>query len=188
MRMPPSPAVVVNVRSGPYYLCAFDDRLAPIVASWVRDGQDLLWLAPKTPPPLTATKVMAWVRPDGFPFLLRRDDVAEPLGYLELNPMSVPKRHFWMGHCVIDARHRGRGLGRLMVDLMLDEAFLHRRMNRVSLIVFPDNLPAVRCYRRAGFLDVGEQARYFPTTGRQCRMLQMSIDRERHEQIRAGSA
>ena len=50
MAMTPSPAAAVPVRDGPYYLSAFDKPMAPIVASWVGDERELLWLAPKTPP------------------------------------------------------------------------------------------------------------------------------------------
>ncbi len=79
-------------------------------------------------------------------------------------------------------------MGVLMVGLILDEGFRNRRLERVSLVVFPENLAAIRCYRRAGFLDAGEQVRYFPTTGRRCRLLRMTIDRKRYDLIRAESA
>ena len=183
-----SPTAVVRVRNGAYYLCAFDKLMAPIVAGWPRDDRELFWLAPKTPPPLTPAKVTAWPGPDGCPLLFRRDGVDEPLGYIELNPMPAQKRHLWMGHCVVPHERRGCGLGRAMVELMLDEAFLRRRADRVSLIVFPDNVRAIRCYRRVGFVDASEQLKHFPTTGRQHRMLRMSIDREQYELARRESA
>ena len=188
MAMTPSPATALTARDGPYYLSAFDKGMASLVASWTRDEGELLWLAPKTPPPLTAAKVMAWPGPGGCPLLLYRDGAPEPLGYLELNPMASEGRHFWMGHFVLDPDHRGQGLGVLMVGLMLDEGFRNRRIERISLVVFPENLSAVRCYRWAGFLDAGEQVRYFPTTGRRCRLLRMTIDRQGYDLIRAESA
>ena len=167
-------------RRGPYYLTPFDKLLAPVVASWAREDLELFWLAPKTPPPLTPTKVVAWASPDGRPLLFCSDDSPDgPLGYLELNPMPADWGHFWLGHCVAHPECRGVGIGRRMISLALDLAFHGRRAYRVSLVVFPENEMAVRCYRRAGFIDAGDQWKFFTTTGRQHRMLQMTIDRGR---------
>lgn len=163
---------------GSYYLTPFDRLMAPIVAQWARTPLELFWLAPKTPAPLTAAKVEAWVRADDCPLMFCRDAQADPLGYLELNPMPHQAHHLWLGHCVLAPTHRGRGLGRIMVELLLDEAFGRRGARRVSLVVFPENVAAVRCYRMAGFVPAGEQVKHFPTTGRQHRMLRMTIDRD----------
>ena len=68
------------------------------------------------------------------------------------------------------------GLGQKMMSLVLAEAFRHRGASRVSLVVFPDNHAAIACYLAAGLIDVGEQRKYFQTTGAQHVMRQMSID------------
>lgn len=188
MSLTPLPPVVVDVQSGPYRLCSFDALKASLVAGWVHDPLELFRLAPKTLPPLTADKVIEWPGADGCPLMLTREQVASPLGYLELNPMPAQKGHFWLGHCVVDPDHRGQGLGVLMVSLMLDHAFHERRAERVSLVVFPDNTPALRCYRRVGFIVVGEQFKTFPTSSRHHRMLRMSIDRKRHDLYRPKTA
>lgn len=167
-------------RRGPYVLSPFDRLMAPVVARWARDEQELFWLAPKTPPPLTAAKVVAWASPDGRPLLFYHDDAAEPVGYLELNPMPADWGHFWLGHCVTRPDLRGQGVGRHMIGLTIEFAFRHRRAYRVSLVVFPENTSAIRCYRNAGFVDAGEQWKFFATTGQQHRMIQMTIDRGRY--------
>lgn len=166
---------VVHLQRGPYRLIAFDKLLAPWIASWVSDDRELFWLAPKTPPPITAAKVVAWTYPGGSPMLLCHEQMPEPLGYVELNPMPGRTDDLWMGHCLVRPEHRGTGLGRQMVDMLIDEAFEHRCARTVSLVVFPENIPAVRCYRQAGFKQVGEQVKYFPTTRRRHCMLEMRI-------------
>jgi len=176
-----SPVTATYARNGPYYLSAFEKPLAPLVARWVTDPRELFWLAPKTPPPLTAAKVIAWPDANASPRLLYRDGLVEPLGYGELNPMPGEKGHLWIGHCLIRPDRRGLGLGRLLVDLILAEAFPSQGADRVSLVVFPDNVAALGCYRSAGFRDVGEHAKYFHTTGCEHRMLRMSVDREQYE-------
>lgn len=154
--------------------------MAPTVASWAQDAHELFWLAPKTPSPLTAAKVVAWATADGRPLLFYRDDTPEPLGYLELNPMPADWGHYWLGHCVVKPESRGAGTGYKMISLVLEYAFRTRRAYRVSLVVFPENAAAIRCYRRAGFVEAGDQWKFFCTTGQQHRMLQMTIDRGRY--------
>ena len=171
-------------RNGPHYLTAFDNVFAPRVASWVRDGHELFWLAPKTEPPLTAAKVAAWPGRTGSPMLFWREGESEPLGYLELNPMPNQKGHLWMGHCVLAPNCRGVGLGRIMVGLGNDEAFGHRSAHRVSLVVFPGNVAAIRCYRAVGYLKAGDQLKHFATTGKQHVMRRMTIDDDRYQDRR----
>lgn len=167
------------VRWGQHYLALFDNAMAEIVAGWAPSENELFWLAPKTAPPLTASKVIAWIAPEGAPLLFHRHGEDRPLGYLELNPMPGDFGHYWLGHCVIDPAWRGLGLGRQMIRTCLELAFRYRRAQRVSLVVFPENSPAIRCYGYAGFVIAGDQYKHFPTTGRQHRMLQMTIDRSR---------
>lgn len=184
MSVAPLNAPVAYAREGPYCLTAFDKLMAPVVAGWARDGQELFWLAPSTSPPLTAAKVVGWAGAESGPRLFRRDDVFEPVGYLEINPMPGQSGHFWLGHCVIRSDRRGEGLGRVMIDLVLNEAFHLRAAYRVSLMVFPENHPAYRCYLAAGFREVSDQFKYFATTGKRYRMVQMSISRDRYEVVR----
>ena len=168
-------------RNGPYYLCSFDPLMAPILATWVKDAKELFWLAPSTSPPLTAAKVLNWQNTDVSAMVLRRDQTTEVIGYLELNLMPSQTRHLWMGHCIIRPERRGCGLGRLMVGLAIEDAFVRRQAESVSLVVFPDNLAAVECYRSVGFVTVGEQFKEFQGTSQTHRMLRMSIARQQSQ-------
>lgn len=165
------------------YVMPFDPAEAPRVATWAESDQELFWLAPKTPPPLTAAKVIDWTRERGQAYLFYRQGQSAPRGYFELNPMPNSGIHLWAGHCVIDPRWRGIGLGKRMARLLIREAFEIRRARRLSLVVFPDNLQAIRCYQEAGFLDSGQQLQCFSGTGRQHRMRCMSISLEQFRSI-----
>lgn len=170
----------IRVRHDLYCLRDFDSLVAALVATWARDASELFWLAPSTPPPLTADKVLNWQSSDVCAMLLQRDAALDPLGYLELNLMPAQTAHLWMGHCVIAPHHRGRGLGHMMVSMALEDAFANRKAESVSLVVFPDNVAAVECYRSVGFATVGEQFKDFRTTGRTHRMLRMAITRQQY--------
>jgi len=167
----------VHIRKDDYHLTQFEENDTSAIVSWVRDDRELFWLAPKTPPPLTAAKILAWRIPGGCPlaFYYEGNDGDILCGYVELNPMPAIPGHLWMGHCLVRPDLRGSGVGKLMVQLMLREAFWQRRARAVSLVVFPDNIPAIRCYSAVGFRHVGEQTKFFPTTGRQHCMLEMQI-------------
>ncbi|HRR87166.1 MAG TPA: GNAT family N-acetyltransferase [Phycisphaerae bacterium] len=170
----------IRVRNGLYCLRDFDPSAAPVVAGWARDAAELFWLAPSTPPPLTAAKVLGWQNADVCALLFQREASDELLGYLELNLMPAQTAHLWMGHCVIAPSHRGQGLGRMMVSMAMEHAFTHRKAESVSLIVFPDNVAAIECYKRVGFAAAGEQLKDFRTTGRTHRMLRMLISRQQY--------
>ncbi len=172
-------APTTYARNGPYYLCGFDPLMAPMLATWVKDAKELFWLAPSTVPPLTAAKVLNWQNTDVSAMVLHRDQTTEVLGYLELNLMPSQTRHLWMGHCIIRPERRGCGLGRLMVGLAIEDAFGRRQAESVSLVVFPDNVAAVECYRSVGFVTVGEQFKEFQGSTQTHRMLRMSIVRPR---------
>ena len=143
----------------------FTQEFAPAVASWVPLPDELFHLAPQTPPPLTPDKVISWTRGDVNAYLLRSAELC-PLAYGELNPMPREAAHLWIGHFIVAPEHRRQGLGEAFLRLLLDEAFVARGTAAVSLVVFPDNEAAIRCYRKVGFQDVGAQPRFFPVTGR----------------------
>ena len=152
-------------------LRAFDPRCAGLVVSWVRTPAELFHLAPKTPPPLTTAKVLGWCRSKGCPLLLWPADGDLPVGYAELNQMRSDSRHLWLGHIVLDPRHRGRGEGIRFVQMLLRWALVELGARRVSLVVFPDNQAAVACYLKAGFSLHGEEYHRFEPDGPRHRLL-----------------
>ncbi|MFP5379818.1 MAG: GNAT family N-acetyltransferase [Vicinamibacteria bacterium] len=56
---------------------------------------------------------------------------------------------------IFDPALRGRGLGTEAVGLALREAFAERGHERVELVVYTDNAPAIACYEKCGFRREG---------------------------------
>jgi len=162
----------------------FEARHASLVAGWVRSDKDLFMLSPRTPGPLTAAKVIGWKQAGGDQLMYHDPGDGEPCGYVELNPMPEGGRHWWIGHCIVAPHQRGNGTGLRMVRLVLDRAFEYRDARRVSLVVFPGNFGAVRCYCVAGLGERREIYREFATRPGQHRMLYMSIDHHEHRFLR----
>lgn len=135
----------------------FDDRDAGSVVGWVESAADLRWLAPSTEWPLTVQKVRAWRREEGKAFGLYLDGGAQPIGYGELNPMRANPAQLWLGHVIVSPAHQRCGFGRWFVAELSRVAFEDHHANRLILVVFPANTPALQCYQRAGFRTVGEE-------------------------------
>ncbi|GJM25970.1 MAG: hypothetical protein DHS20C16_23850 [Phycisphaerae bacterium] len=153
----------------------FDPLYAPVVAAWIRSPLQLRWLAPRTQFPLTAAKVVNWTRKTGEAFLLFRSQESIPCGYGELNPMQGDASHLWIGHVVIDIERRRQGLGRQLTELIIRKAVSELGAKKVSLVVFPENKPALDCYLQCGFKVVAEEFQRFDKTSAPQRMIRLGL-------------
>lgn len=167
-----------------YEFRPFDRLHAATVAAWVADEQELFLLAPGTAWPLTPAKVFGWVKPQGRAFLLFEDRRDVPCGYAELNPLRNSPDQLWIGHVVLDPRLRGRGIGRRLTQLLIEAGLADPRIDRLVMVVFPDNHAAVSCYRATGFrVTRRERHRFGPRPGDHA-MLRLEITRA--EAVAAG--
>lgn len=126
----------------------FNPRDAELIAGWVR-ARELRWLCPNTPAPLTAAKVRAWRPANGTAFVLREGGTG--VAYAELNPLPGVAGACWIGHLIVAPERRRRGVGTALVRGLVRYAADTLRAQRVCLIVFPENVAALRCYEAAGF-------------------------------------
>lgn len=158
----------------------FDPSCAPLIASWVTDALEAFWISPQTPPPLSAAAIRAWASPGRQQFVLAPDDPQLPIAYGELNLLNAVRREYWIGHLVVDPALRGRGVGCRLVSKLLGHAFETHWARRVSLVVFPENVQAIRCYQRAGMRLDGREMHEFSAYGRRIEMVRMcaGVDRD----------
>ena len=157
-------------------LTPFERFYAPLILGWVRNDEELFWLAPQTKAPLTVEKIEAWTRADDYPFLFWGPDPCVPLGYGELNQMPQSKTHLWLGHLIIAGSQRSKGWGRRLVLALLEQGFVRLGVQEISLVVFPSNEIAIRCYRSCGLQKLGEQYKRFGPAGSRYRMIHMAIN------------
>jgi RimJ/RimL family protein N-acetyltransferase len=158
-------------------LAPFDDRFAQHVLSWVGTPREEYWLAPRTRPPLTISKLLAWSGAGHRPMMLVTPEYPEPLAYGEVNVLNEKRREYWLGHLIVDRQRRGSGLGRRLTELLLLHAFGELGARRVSLVVFPENAAAVACYRSAGMHADGHEIHSFAAYRRRERLLRMVATR-----------
>jgi RimJ/RimL family protein N-acetyltransferase len=170
---------LISSESAVINIGAFDAHWARVVSDWVNDDDALRLLAPATTPPLTAAKVLDWIKTDGFAATGWRRGALEPVAYGEVNPMQRRAGAYWLGHVIVNPNFRRRGYGLSFVRALLRQAFEHRRAKLVALIVFPENIPAIECYLRAGFRAAGEERHRFRAGGPEERLLRFEINRAR---------
>jgi len=159
------------------HLGLFEPGHGPMVASWVPSEAGLFRLAPSTTSPLTAAKVAGWARPGGQALLLFREGDADPCGYAELNPLRGSNTALWVGHVVIAPEFRGQGLGKRFTRMLVAQGFADPRVERLVMVVFPDNEPALRCYRAVGFRVTSQELHRFRIGGAEHPMLRLEITR-----------
>ncbi len=161
---------------------------AGVIASWVREARELLWLAPATPPPLTAEKVDGWSRAEQHRFVVWESIPGRAAAYVELDYLTPTHEQMWVGHLVIAPGMRGRGLSVVITESLLELAFERFLAQQVLLLVFPENTRAVRCYERVGFRRAGEEIKHFEHRGRSESLLRMAIDRGRYRRLASARA
>ena len=88
--------------------------------------------------------------------------VAEADGAIVGSTMFSVGRFRRVAHCgslgiSLDAGWRGQGLGNLLLSLLLDWAEQEPGVEKVALAVFADNEPALRLYRKLGFVEEGRR-------------------------------
>lgn len=112
--------------------------------------------------------------PEGAEFLSH----PEPLAYSEINHMRSGQGNWWIGHFVVHPEHRGQGLGRTLLSGLLAEAFENLEANSVCLVVFPENIAAMRCYESAGFQRIGNEYHRFASHQPRTRLLRYEMTKE----------
>lgn len=89
--------------------------------------------------------------------------------------MQGDASHLWIGHVVIDIERRRQGLGRQLTELIIRKAVSELGAKKVSLVVFPENKPALDCYLQCGFKVVAEEFQRFDKTSAPQRMIRLGL-------------
>jgi len=140
-------------------LRAYKPEDAKAVASWLTNEQEFAWWSaghlgafPLDPDTLNAFYTEGIASGEWFPRTMEED--GRVCGQLLMRRKDEETVHF--GFIVVDGSQRGKGYGFAMLSMALEYAFHLKRAKRVTLNVFADNAPAIRCYERLGFSCAGE--------------------------------
>ncbi|MFQ5491767.1 MAG: GNAT family N-acetyltransferase, partial [Phycisphaerae bacterium] len=174
----PLDPVGVDVFDAQLDIREYDPVYGATVARWVHSPRELFWLAPSTSWPLTGDTVSGWVvKPTDQALLLFEAGREIPCGYAELNLLRDSTRHLWIGHVVIDPARRGRSLGRRFVGMLAERAFADPDIERLTMVVFPENTGAVSCYEAVGFRITSRERHRFGSDKKEHLMLRLELTR-----------
>jgi ribosomal protein S18 acetylase RimI-like enzyme len=139
---------------------------------------------------ITSPEELFWVFPSGsWPFNMRqllylaekRSDLTvvadndEVVGFSDLYDLVTRKQAF-IGNVVLKVSHRRRGIGKHLVQHMLDRIFTLHELPEARISVFEENKPALTLYTQLGFAPCGREARQGPG-GRTVTLLHMKLVR-----------
>ena len=95
--------------------------------------------------------ILAIVRRGPAHTLVAIESAQGPVGFYVVHPDRRDAACWWLGWLAIDWRFQGCGLGRVAIAAAMCRLRAITGCRRVRLLVAPDNEPALRLYRRAGF-------------------------------------
>ncbi|WP_120511221.1 GNAT family N-acetyltransferase [Photobacterium salinisoli] len=133
-----------------YQLSPFTAQDYSLLMDWVTDEEfNLLWGGPVYQFPLTIEQIEKHIaRPEVHPYLFQVE--GQTKGYIELY-QSAPKHCRLCRVLVANESDRGKGYGRMLLDMAVEKAEFEFGAEVISLAVFEHNFRAVNCYRGMGF-------------------------------------
>lgn len=94
-------------------------------------------------------------------YIAARDE-GRLIGYAGISRLGrIPPFEYEVHTIGVDPDYQGRGIGRLLLDDLLDFA----KKGEVFLEVRTDNEPAINLYKSVGFATVGVRKRYYKVSG-----------------------
>ena len=119
--------------------------------SWIKSQDELFQFAgPIFTYPLTDEQLTTYITDSRrIAFKVVLSETTEVIGHCELNFENVLPRLSRI--LIADINMRGKGLGKLIVNNMLEELFFKRNFESADLNVFDWNKNAIRCYEQVGF-------------------------------------
>jgi RimJ/RimL family protein N-acetyltransferase len=163
-----SKSFTVLVVVGPHdrvRIVGFDSRFAGTVASWITTPDQLFsWAGARFQYPLEQQDLRdhaaAASAPDSTTSIFSAVIQDRVVGHAELTTIDPVHGTTVMRRVIVDPAVRRRGIGRTIVEHLLEVAFRDLRLHRVELRAFDTNLAAIALYRALGFTVEGRLREY----------------------------
>jgi RimJ/RimL family protein N-acetyltransferase len=141
-------------------LTALEDEDISTISLWYSDADFLRYFDKVPAYPKGKQELLEWVRKvregaNSFPFAIRPLDSDEMVGYIELDNVQWWNGVATLGIGIGSNEHRGKGIGKEALNLVLEFAFKELNLHRVQLNVFSYNEKAISMYEKAGFKREG---------------------------------
>lgn len=101
------------------------------------------------------------------------------VGHLIMRFTDMKKRVLRLGFVIVDDSKRGKGYGRKMIALALKYAFEILLVEKVTIGVFENNMPAYNCYKAAGFREAEmDREELCQVCGETWKILELEIEKK----------
>ena len=145
---------MLNLR--PYKKCD-----AKVVLSWIKDELTFRrWSADRFENyPITVDELNGYYQQSDyiegyFPMVAYNEEGV--VGHILMRFLDESKKVLRFGFVIVDDSKRGKGYGRQLMEISLKYAKEILHVEKVSIGVFEDNIPAKNCYLAIGFKETGE--------------------------------
>lgn len=83
-------------------------------------------------------------------FTIMKED--EIVGFAELSVRDEKDKIGLISRFILGKQYQGKGIGTEALKYIIDYALLEMKMSKMFLYVYEDNISAIKCYEKAGFL------------------------------------
>lgn len=139
----------------------FSDLYAPIILNWPQNETEFYWWSAGkfgTYPAKPETVTEFYKNPDNrFCNIYSVYDDNGLCGHYTLRFLDDSHKRLRLGFIILNPDRRGKGYGKAMLSLALADIKKRYPNTPISLGVFADNTPAIRCYSSLGFRFTGEE-------------------------------
>lgn len=119
------------------------------------------------------------IEPDNF-YPMTAFDENGIAGHLIMRFTDEKKTVLRLGFVIVNDERRGMGYGKEMIRLSFKYAFEILKVDKVTIGVFENNMPAYYCYKAAGFKDVETEEITCEIFGEKWRILELEITKEEY--------
>ena len=92
-----------------------------------------------------------------FQFAIVKQENDELIGNCSLHNLDFINQRATVGIFIGDKENRGKGYGSEVLELLLSYGFNHLNLNNIMLAVYSFNNPAIACYKKVGFKEIGRR-------------------------------
>ncbi len=162
-----------------------EERDLPLFVRWLNDPDVRYWLAISEGPELTMESEREWyeeMRADAEGVVWSIETVeGQPIGSLDLRDIDETNRRAGLGIVIGEKDHWSEGHGTDAIRRVLRYAFEELELRLVELHTDEDNLRAIRCYEKCGFVREGLLRAHRLRRGQPVNAVPMSVLREEFE-------
>jgi RimJ/RimL family protein N-acetyltransferase len=132
----------------------------PLRLKYINDPEVGRSLTPDVPYPMTLHEEEKWFESltavgDTYKFAIETIEDNQFIGGCSINGVDWKNSVATIGIFIGSKSHRGIGYASDALHVLLDFIFLQMNINKVRLVVYSYNQPAIRCYEKCGFKTEG---------------------------------